>query len=226
MSERFGMLTVKEYFKKENISFTLCLCDCGNTKEVSLTDLNYSPIKSCGCLSKPLTKKINLSGRRFGKLLVKEKVDNGWLCICDCGNETIKRSRRVLESLQCAECEKKTRNKLAKLDKIPYRFLGSIIYRGKNENIEVNIDIDDLNDLWIQQNRKCALSGRDLLIYGGRRYRSLCTLSVDRIDSNKGYIKGNIQLVDKDLNKMKLDLTMKEFFEMCTDVVNTLKDKV
>ena len=32
---------------------------------------------------------INLAGQRFGRLIVLRKVENRWLCQCDCGNQTI-----------------------------------------------------------------------------------------------------------------------------------------
>ena len=41
------------------------------------------------------------------------------------------------------------------------------------------------------------------------------TASLDRIDSSKGYIKGNVQWVHKEFNKMKLDLLDKEFIDIC-----------
>ena len=38
--------------------------------------------------------------------------------------------------------------------------------------------------------------------------------SIDRIDSSKGYIKNNIQLVGWIVNQAKSDLSNKEFIEM------------
>lgn len=43
-------------------------------------------------------------------------------------------------------------------------------------------------------------------------------LSVDRIDSNKGYEPDNIQLVDKRINMMKQSLSNDEFIELCCKV--------
>jgi len=41
------------------------------------------------------------------------------------------------------------------------------------------------------------------------------TASLDRIDNNKGYIKGNVQWVLKDINKMKNIHTQDYFIELC-----------
>lgn len=53
-----------------------------------------------------------------------------------------------------------------------------------------------LIDLWSKQNGKCAVSGKQMAHKSG----SLYTVSVDRIDSNVGYIEGNVQLVCQAIN--------------------------
>lgn len=48
-----------------------------------------------------ISKKYNLIGKRFGKLVVKEKTINPnnkkkciyWLCNCDCGNECVEKQK-------------------------------------------------------------------------------------------------------------------------------------
>jgi hypothetical protein len=50
--ERYGILTAIKYVRsnpKNNMSYWLCQCDCGNTKEVSLGNLRFGHTKSCGC---------------------------------------------------------------------------------------------------------------------------------------------------------------------------------
>lgn len=44
--------------------------------------------------------------------------------------------------------------------------------------------------------------------------------TIDRIDSAKGYVKGNIQWIDKDINRIKLNLTDTEFIEWCKIVTH------
>lgn len=66
ISTKYNMLTIisEPYFKKYgkvNCSFVLCKCDCGNEKEILLSDLhrknkNRVP-KSCGCLLKEASKR-------------------------------------------------------------------------------------------------------------------------------------------------------------------------
>ena len=44
------------------------------------------------------------------------------------------------------------------------------------------------------------------------------TASVDRIDSTKGYLKGNVQWVHKSINQMKSNRTDEEFIALCKAV--------
>lgn len=42
------------------------------------------------------------------------------------------------------------------------------------------------------------------------------TASLDRIDSSRGYVEGNVQWVHKDVNFMKQALSQERFVELCT----------
>lgn len=44
--------------------------------------------------------------------------------------------------------------------------------------------------------------------------------SLDRIDSSKGYIKGNVQWTTIDANIAKQDMKESDFIELCQKVVN------
>lgn len=74
-----------------------------------------------------------------------------------------------------------------------------------------NIDNDYLADLLISQEFKCAMTGWDIAAIN----TSNNTASLDRIDSSKGYIKGNVQWVHKMVNMCKQQYTKEEFLNMC-----------
>ena len=102
--KRFGRLVAIEKTAppegKEARTWWLCKCDCGNTCIVRAKSLKRGDTQSCGCLFKekqamrPRVKNpVDLTGRRFGKLVVLEKQTEGehgnrnkWICKCDCGN--------------------------------------------------------------------------------------------------------------------------------------------
>jgi len=46
------------------------------------------------------------------------------------------------------------------------------------------------------------------------------TASIDRINNSRGYLKGNIQLVHKDINFMKGKMSQDDFIKMCKLVAN------
>lgn len=80
----------------------------------------------------------------------------------------------------------------------------------KSRNLEFEIDIKYIWNLFLKQNRKCALSGQKLR-FPKERTDSTGTASLDRIDASKGYIQGNLQWVHKDINYMKQKKNNKEF---------------
>jgi hypothetical protein len=76
-------------------------------------------------------------------------------------------------------------------------------------NREFNITLQDLEELKIKQKNKCSISGILFEDYGNN------SISLDRIDSTKGYSKDNIQLVTKMVNIMKSNFELQEFIFTC-----------
>ena len=94
----FGQLVVLERVKipNENESHWRCRCTCGKETVVLGGNLKSGNTKSCGCTSSErssATKVIDITGQRFGKLVVLYKVGISkmygmmWHCKCDCGKE-------------------------------------------------------------------------------------------------------------------------------------------
>ena len=91
--------------------------------------------------------------------------------------------------------------------------------RGKNHDFDITVDF--LMDLLEKQDGLCAMSGIEMLT---TTHRDECPegmrinpnkLSIDRIDSNIGYTKNNVQLVCCWVNLMKLDMPIDVFKERC-----------
>lgn len=72
----------------------------------------------------------------------------------------------------------------------------------KRRGKEVNIDVEYLVNIFNKQNGLCKITGVTLKMNNGegQKYDSI---SVDRIDNTKGYVKGNIQIVCHGFNSMK-----------------------
>ena len=87
---------------------------------------------------------------------------------------------------------------------------------------EFNISETDVFDLWGKQEGLCAYTKLPMLATSNQ----FNTVSLDRIDSSKGYIVGNIQLVCAAINKMKQEYPEELFIQLCHCVAqnNSIKD--
>jgi hypothetical protein len=96
----------------------------------------------------------------------------------------------------------------------------SIRSGAKYRNLVYELNEDYLYNLFFQQNCKCKLSGVEIALPSDYLEFStgVHTASLDRIDSSKGYIKGNVQWVHKKVNIMKQDMSDSEFIEWCRTI--------
>jgi len=107
---------------------------------------------------------------------------------------------------------------------IPGRYLNRMKNNAKMGGIEVSVNDEYLWKLFKRQNGKCALTGLEIY-FGGRNSekeekKDDTTASLDRIDSNRGYVKGNVWWVHKDINIMKNDFSVEKFKELCKMVIS------
>ncbi len=86
-------------------------------------------------------------------------------------------------------------------------------------HLDFTITIERGWQLFEAQQRKCALSGMPITFPTEARSND-GTASLDRIDSSKGYIEGNVQWVHVTANRMKWDLTQDDFISFCHLVAN------
>lgn len=74
--------------------------------------------------------------------------------------------------------------------------------RARGKKFEISVEY--AWQVYLRQNRQCALTG--LPISFSKTRRSGRTASLDRVDSELGYVPGNVQWVHSIVNRMKLDL--------------------
>ena len=91
--------------------------------------------------------------------------------------------------------------------------LHNILKRSK----DVDVDLEYLKQLWESQNGTCPYTGIKLKLPTYRDYKFYFNCaSLDRIDSFKGYIKGNVQFISLPINLMKStksDIEVKQFLK-------------
>lgn len=88
----------------------------------------------------------------------------------------------------------------------------------RQRNLPFEIDAKYAWELFLSQDRKCALTG-EVLVFSNRCYpKGITTASLDRIDSSGGYTQGNVQWVHKNINMMKQQYSTKLFIDWCKKV--------
>lgn len=92
----------------------------------------------------------------------------------------------------------------------------------KSRNRHLNLDY--VMGLYDAQEGLCALSGIKMTHISGNG-RVPTNISIDRIDSNLGYVKGNIQLVCCAVNVAKSNLAEKDFIDICRKIVEKSDSK-
>jgi len=100
-----------------------------------------------------------------------------------------------------------------------YSFCDKYRIQAALRNITWQVTAEYLADLLIEQDYKCALTGWDIDAMQVNKN----TASLDRIDSSKGYIEGNLQWVHKMVNMCKQQYTQEEFVSLCISVANKVK---
>ena len=178
----------------------------------------------------------DLSGQPFGDWTVIElgppkrygnKNHVRWLCECKCGVKHLLSSRGLISgsSKGCPKCAK---GKNLKDKHVNWKGCGDISGSTWNKiklsatrrNIPLEISLDFAWELYLKQDRKCALTGW-LIEFAKNCYgdnHGETTASLDRINSSKGYVEGNVQWVHKDVNKIKTNLEQSRFIEICQAV--------
>lgn len=160
----------------------------------------------------------------MGKRVVEE---NKRFCP-SCGTKIVYKHKRSLwlaksRNSKCVNCAKDKQKVAKEIYKgIPVSWFSRKIKSAKERGIEFDITIQYVYSIYIKQKKECSLTGIPLVF--SYKYDE-CNVSIDRIDSSKGYVKRNIQLVHKDVNYMKYIYTQKRFIELCKMVSEKHKDK-
>lgn len=214
-----------------------CVCKCGVIKTVVGRYLLNGRSKSCGCLNERKFSKKDITNQKFSKLTVIEYVGSVtnkriYKCKCDCGN-TVNVSYVNLNNGFTKSCGCLSKRYFSDspnysgFNEISGSFWHHLVQSAKNRQIDFNLSIEYIYNLFIQQNKKCALSGIPISfgIIKNRKYIVEKTASLDRIDSNGGYIEGNVRWVHKDINKMRNVFSDDYFLYLCKAIIDYKETK-
>lgn len=156
--------------------------------------------------------------KKFNKLKVIEydstdKTGVKWKCLCDCGKTTVCYGVDLVRGKHKSCC---ANGMWTGYEEIPGKYWTSIKRGAKNRNLEFKLTQKYVWNLFISQSRKCYYTGLDIYFNSyGHKDR---TASLDRIDSSKGYIEGNVVWCHKDINKMKMAMKKDVFINYCIQI--------
>jgi len=145
-------------------------------------------------------------------------------------------NKRVTNSLgrafvsECKSCRRKyhssravldRKKELAPIQRNKHR-LSSIFWsskqNAKKRNLEHNIDLEYIKDLFKIQKGLCYYTDKEMFIDTREKDNNEDFVSLDRFDSSKGYIKGNIVLCRWIVNRMKNDINFKDFLQIVSEI--------
>lgn len=190
--------------------------------------LNEYHINTSGLYGRHNECKICRSNKR--RTLRYERITSGTKICTGCNEEydvskfhSNVASSDGLQSI-CKYCRRNRNNKWAnEYEHFITRLYNNIKHNAKKraKKLKVEITKENIHDLYKKQKGLCAISGIKMTHMAYTRTKETRhimndhNISVDRIDSNKGYTIDNIQLLCACVNRMKSDMTDYHFKTMC-----------
>lgn len=232
-TQRFGKLVVLEYggVNKHHQKVYLCQCDCGKQYPVRAYDLRSGKTTHCGCDWRKNPRTRDLIGKRFGKLVVVERLgtEHGaffnrmlWRCNCDCGNVydtwTSRLTSHEVMSCGCARRETiaSVRAKIKSKNRLPsglaslHNLLYCYKYGARRRKLAWLLTDAEAKVLFDSPCRYCDEPPFNKHT-GSKAPEPYVYTGIDRRDNTLGYTKDNSVPCCKICNRAKLTMTEDEF---------------
>ncbi len=157
-----------------------------------------------------------------------------WIVRCECGKElvlaaghvarTATKNRKIPRSCGCY------RRRFAAWDykgveELSLSKFNTYKNSARKRNLRFDVTITYLWELYLKQNKLCALSGVPILLSRKGLSKGVNTASLDRIDNSRGYVVGNVQWVHLKVNDLKGSDTEEEFVTWCAKIAYTQRRK-
>lgn len=128
----------------------------------------------------------------------KKKGRTKFYCSRKCASSRIENKIHIKKYGKQNFFKKRNKHGLLKIDEFtPFRY--HLRNSKRRKNLDKNLDVQFLKELWDSQNGCCAITGFKLehkyLSWTKNKPKSPYQASLDRIDNSKGYIKSNVRFV-------------------------------
>jgi hypothetical protein len=99
--------------------------------------------------------------------------------------------------------------------------------RSKEKGLVFEIDINYIKELYSKQSGKCYYSKLPLNIVKnqGSGLHDSFKMTLDRLDPEKGYVKGNVVWCAYCINSFKLNMSKDKIVEVCKAIINNFNEK-
>lgn len=228
IGDKFGRVTIisDDSELRNSQTHVKVRCDCGKEYYVPLSDLKNGRRQACTqCRSISKRTSIN-KGDKFGDWTVLSEPIKGifknnlvYLCKCTCGNIQYCKpyDLKTGKTTRCFKCSRKVGVETmmihnGKIGELNINKYNKIKRTTTSRGIEFNVSLKYLWDLFLKQERKCAITGDYISDFSHA--------SLDRINSDIGYTEGNVQWTTYRANISKHTMTMSELYEFCKKVLN------
>lgn len=200
-------------------------CDCGNTTTGMAVNVVNNRKKSCGCVTTFSTRK-DLTGQKYGKLTFLRFTGTTkgrgavWELMCDCGNITTGVLAKVVNGSKVS-CGCQIKITSARLGLLTRKFDPVVSlarrcwytsYKGYPFDLFLTMSQLPCDYCGRLPHRK-----RKVVSCKSNQFSEIQTQAtftwngLDRIDSTKGHIEGNVVPCCWDCNRMKSDMSRDEF---------------
>ena len=228
LGQKFGKWTVLDtvpIYTKGGQRNVKVQCECGTVEYKHWSSLRLGKTNQC-TKCKRLARRVDIKiGEKYKNytviseaVLVKNLLK--YRVRCKCGSEHYMTASALISNsrwFQCKQCAtKESLENLTITNGKTGEVTLSVINRIKDKailrKIPFELTTEYLWKLFISQNKQCAITGDNLY--------TIKNSSLDRIDSSKGYIEGNVQWVTIQANKCKHILSMSELFDFANKVIS------